>query len=153
MASDVGNDVRFDRTRLAWGGLGTNLSAVMASPEVQEVVPLWRFWEQWGIADTKMLGWWDDDVPVLSSHPDVKATVYLKRDHSMLVALGHFGDNATVATLTFKDGVARKLSARAIQAYQPARDFGAAAARIAVPVQAKGGWLIEVATVPTGTNP
>ena len=71
----------------------------------------------------------------------------------MLVALGHFGDNATVTTLTFKDGVARKLSARAIQAYQPARDFGAAAARIAVPVQAKGGWLIEVATVPTGTNP
>jgi len=43
-------------TRLAWGGLGTNMSAVLASPEVQEVVPVWRFWNDWGIAEAQMLG-------------------------------------------------------------------------------------------------
>ena len=41
---DMTNAPRFLGTRLAWGGLGTNMSAVLASPEVQEVVPVWRFW-------------------------------------------------------------------------------------------------------------
>ena len=42
--------------RLAWGGLGTNLSAVEATPEVQEVIPVWRFWGDWGIANAAMIG-------------------------------------------------------------------------------------------------
>lgn len=132
-------------TRLAWGGLGTNMSAVLASPEVKEVVPLWRFWKDWGLGDTQMLGWWDDEVPVTTSDPLVKATAYVKADLSMLIALGNFGPKATTVTLTFKDGKARKLSARAIDAYQPAREFdvGVGSAITNVPVQAKGGWLLE----------
>jgi hypothetical protein len=132
-------------TRLAWGGLGTNMSAVLASPEVQEVVPVWRFWNDWGIGDTQMIGWWEEDVPVTTSDPLVKATAYVKADLSMLIALGNFGANETTVTLTFKDGKARKLSARAIEAYQPAREFdvGAGSDISHVPVQAKGGWLLE----------
>ena len=128
-------------TRLAWGGLGANMTAVLASPEVQEVVPVWRFWGEWGIADAQMVGWWDEAVLVTTSDPAVKATVYLKEDKSMLIALGNFGSNMTRVTLTFQDGKPKKLSARAIEAYQPARAFGAGEA---VPVQAKGGWLLEV---------
>ena len=161
-------------TRLAWGGLGANISAVLASPEVQEVVPLWRFWKAWGIAEATMVGWWDEEVPVTTSDPMVKASVYVKPDNSMLIAIGNFGANATTVTLTLKNseggrgvGVkkagAGKLVARAIEAYQPEREFGlleqqlqvngaTAAARgaeernivsVGIPVQAKGGWLLE----------
>ena len=121
------------------------MSAVLASPEVHEVVPVWRFWPDWGIRETRMVGWWQEDVPVTTSDPLVKATAYVKADLSMLIALGNFGSNATTVTLTFKDGKARKLSARAIEAYQPAREFevGVGSGITNVPVQAKGGWLLE----------
>ena len=124
------------------------MSAVMASPEVQEVVPIWQYWMEWGIKDAKMLGWWEEDVPVTTSDPSVKATAYVKADQSMLIALGNFGANATTVTLTFKDGKLRKLSARAIQAYQPARDFDVAVGSVIanIPVHAKGGWLLERAS-------
>eukprot|EP01052_Picozoa_sp_SAG31_P007322 SAG31_NODE_348_length_17296_cov_5.089482_13_plen_305_part_00 len=151
-------------TRLAWGGLGTNMSAVLASPEVQEVVPLWRFWNDWNIAEAQMVGYWDAAVPVTTSSPLVKATVYVKADASMLIALANFGNQLTTVTLTFKGGggggdikkIGRKLSARAIEAYQPAREFtlevnaaaGAEATVVStgIPVHAKGGWLLETST-------
>jgi hypothetical protein len=100
-------------------------------------------------------------VPVTTSDPMVKATAYVKPDQSMLIALGNFGSNKTTVTLTFKPGSDSSggrgiLSARAIEAYQPARTFklefeagvgaGASAVSVGIPVQAKGGWLLERST-------
>ena len=101
-------------------------------------------------------------MPVTTSDPMVKATAYVKPDQSMLIALGNFGSNKTTVTLTlFKPGSDSSggggiLSARAIEAYQPARTFklefeagvgaGASAVSVGIPVQAKGGWLLERST-------
>jgi hypothetical protein len=136
--------------RLAWGGLGTNLSAVEATPEVQEVIPIWRYWAEFGIKEATMVGWWDDDCPVTTSDPDVKATVYIKqREQLMLIAIGNFGKNDSSVTLTFKkssgqlhSGGEQQLVAREIEAYQPAKTFSAASP---IPVASKRGWLLEVA--------
>jgi hypothetical protein len=75
-----------------------------------------------------------------------QATVYLKEDKSiMLIALGNFGDNETDVTITFTDGQPRKIIARAIEEYQPAREFGNGwGSGAEVVVQGKGGWLLEV---------
>ena len=77
-----------------------------------------------------------------TSDPAVKATVYLKPDGGMLVALANFGQNDTSVKLAFNASRSvTRLHARVIEAFQVARAFGAAEL---VPVAGKRGWLLEV---------
>ena len=39
---------------------------------------IWKVWDSFGIADAKMVGYWDKDPVVATSDPDVKATAYVK---------------------------------------------------------------------------
>jgi len=50
---------------------------------------MWRLWDEFGIQDAEMIGYWDDDCPVRTNHDDVLATVYRKPDKS-LIALGRW---------------------------------------------------------------
>ena len=106
-------------------------------------MPVWRLWREWGIADAQMIGWWDEACPVTTSDPKVKATAYVK-DHALLIALGNFGKNESLVTLTLTGTLAPKVkggwTARAIEGYQPARTF---ALGEAIPVAGKRGWLLE----------
>ena len=52
-------------------------------------VPVWKFWDKFGIADAKMVGYWDTGCPVSTSDPEVKATAYIK-DDSVLISVGNF---------------------------------------------------------------
>jgi hypothetical protein len=37
---------------------------------------MWNFWDQYHIDDKKMIGYWDEDIPVKSDNDSVKATFY-----------------------------------------------------------------------------
>ena len=41
---------------------------------------LWKFWDEFGIAEAKMTGYWVADCPVRTNNKDVLATVYQKKD-------------------------------------------------------------------------
>lgn len=70
--------------RLGWTG---------KSPE-----PLWKIWDQFGIQDSKMLGFWDDRCPVKTDHEEVYATAYLKKD-KIIVAVASWADSLAEFTL------------------------------------------------------
>jgi len=50
---------------------------------------LWRFWGEFGIQGTKMLGYWDERCPVRTGDPSVLATAYVK-EGATLIALAHW---------------------------------------------------------------
>jgi len=54
--------------------------------------PIWKVWDDFGIEDALMIGWWKKDVPVKTGHGDVLATVYTKEKKS-LVAIASWASN------------------------------------------------------------
>lgn len=109
-------------------------------------VPVWKFWDEFGIKDAKMLGYWDPECPVTISDPDVKATCYVK-DDSVLVSVGNFGtrDKNVSLNIDWKalgmDPAKAVISAPAVQYFQEATTFTAGRS---IPVKAKEGWLIVI---------
>ena len=51
--------------------------------------PVWKLWKEFGIEQSKMLGYWEPECPVSTSDPEVKATAYVK-DDAVMVSLGNF---------------------------------------------------------------
>ncbi len=107
---------------------------------------VWRVYDTFGIADSRMIGYWEADCPVKTRHPDVKATVYTKPG-TALIALGNFGDEKVDCTLNIdwsalglSPGTAT-LRAPETDSFQSERTF---AADEAIPIMAKRGWLIIV---------
>ncbi|HNY27759.1 MAG TPA: DUF6067 family protein [Candidatus Sumerlaeota bacterium] len=46
--------------------------------------PQWKFWDEFGMTGTKMIGYWDPACPVRTNRSDVLATVYLKKDQALI---------------------------------------------------------------------
>lgn len=58
--------------------------------------PIWEVWDEFGIQDAQMIGFWDQSPVITTNNQDVKATSYVK-DGKTLVSLGNFSDtNETV---------------------------------------------------------
>ena len=53
--------------------------------------PIWKLWDEFGIQDSQMTGYWIDDCPVKTGRPDVLATVY-EKNGSALIALASWAD-------------------------------------------------------------
>lgn len=49
---------------------------------------MWRFWDEFGIQDAEMLGYWNPKCPVRTSSPEVLATAYRKPGQTA-IALAH----------------------------------------------------------------
>lgn len=62
--------------------------------------PVWALWDSFGIGEARMLGYWDEDCPVQTSDPEVKATAYVKADQ-VLVSVGNFSNQDKTVTLSF----------------------------------------------------
>lgn len=113
---------------------------------VKSPVPMWRFWDAFGIQDAKMLGWWAEDCPVSVSDPEVKATAYAKKD-SVLVSIGNFSgrDKKIRLDVDYRklgiDPAKAKIEAPAIENFQPATVFKDGES---IPVKSKEGWLILI---------
>ncbi len=50
---------------------------------------MWRFWDEFGIQEAEMLGYWNPACPVKTNDPTVLASVYRKKDKS-LISLAHW---------------------------------------------------------------
>jgi hypothetical protein len=53
--------------------------------------PVWRMMDDFGIDQSRMLGYWLDDAPVRTGNPRVLATTYV-RDDAVLIALASWSD-------------------------------------------------------------
>ncbi len=85
--------------------------------------PIWALWESFGIGDAQMVGYWSDAPAAISSHPDIKATAFIKKGEKTLIALGNFSHDAHETTLTL-DWKALGLDPAKVRVHMPAiEDF------------------------------
>ena len=63
-------------------------------------VPVWKLWKEFGIEESRMIGWWDEKCAVETCDPEVKATAFIRKGR-VLVAIGNFSDKEKSVTLTF----------------------------------------------------
>ena len=109
-------------------------------------VPMWKYWDVFGIRDARMLGYWDPDCPVKTSDPEVKATAYVK-DGSTLVSIGNFSDKDKTVLLDINwkalgiNPSKASLMAPKIENFQEETSFRPGER---INVKSKQGWLLVI---------
>jgi hypothetical protein len=107
-------------------------------------VPVWKIWYSFGIADAEMLGYWDENCPVKTDNPNVKATAYVRPDKT-LISIGNFDakDISVRLTIDWKrlglDPAKVKIHAPQILNFQDGRIL---ALNASIPVKGKQGYLL-----------
>ncbi len=70
-----------------WRGMLFGMTA--RAPWSGDPAPIWKFWDEFGIQDSEMIGFWDLACPVSTNNEKAKATVYQKKGET-LIALGNW---------------------------------------------------------------
>ena len=107
---------------------------------------IWKIWDEFGIAESKMIGYWSDQPVVQCDNENVKATAYVK-ERKILVSIASWAkDHVEVSlqvdwTAVGLDGTAVRLYAPEIENFQVEKEF-----RIneKIPIDPKEGWLIYI---------
>lgn len=106
-----------------WRGMLYGMTNRMPWTSNSDPWPLWKLWDEFGMAQSEMIGYWVKSSPITTSHPDVPCTIY-KRYDKVLIALASWAENDTDIRLSiqwkklgFKPGSAI-LTAPAIKDFQ-----------------------------------
>ncbi len=117
--------------RLGWGGDPRNI---------------WKVWDDFGIQESKMIGYWDEKCPVRTSNDNILATVYLK-EKKALVSLASWSDKLTHVRLNINwqtlgiDQEKAKFTAPEIPGFQSSAIF---CEHDNITVEPGRGWLIII---------
>lgn len=105
--------------------------------------PVWKIWDEFGIEDSRMIGFWEDEPLVTTSDPEVKVTSYLKKDGSLLISVGNYSGKEKRVKLIFNtdryDGC--KLVAPEIEDFQDAAEWNM---KDVISIASKQGLLLLV---------
>ncbi len=127
-----------------WRGMVYGMTAQV--PWRYDALAMWPVWDSFGIAESKMLGYWDAACPVRTDSPDVLATAYV-RPGKTLVAVASWAKKPVQCRLAIDwkalglDSAKAVLSAPAIGGFQPAGRF---APTDAIPIEPGKGWVLIV---------
>jgi hypothetical protein len=107
---------------------------------------VWRVWDDFGIADAKMIGYWEKDCPVRTDRKDILATAYVKEGKT-LVALASWAPQTAACRLQI-DWKALGLNPAKVKCvspqvgnYQPARTWKFDQP---ISVEPAKGWMIVI---------
>ena len=105
--------------------------------------PVWGMMNDFGIAESRMLGYWLEHAPVATGRDDVLATTYV-RDGRVLIALASWSDQDEVVALELDMealGMGPEVTARApgVAGLQEARDIDLSAVRVPA---GQGLWVV-----------
>jgi Glycoside hydrolase 123, N-terminal domain len=109
-----------------WRGMLYGMTARL--PWAGDPRPLWRFFDEIGIASTRMIGYWSPRAPVKTGRDDVLATTYAG-DGRAIVALASWANQAVEVRLAVDwkalglDPAAARLRAPAIERFQEQASF------------------------------
>jgi len=119
--------------RLGWGG----------DPRM-----IWKLWDQFGIHDARMIGYWQKNGPVKTGHPDILATTFVKNG-SALIAVASWAPEPVECRLEI-DWAALGIDPSQAHFYAPPLDGIQMAALFQpaepIPVLPARGWLLIVDT-------
>ncbi len=115
---------------------------------------VWKIWDAFGIADSKMIGYWDAACPVKTDNPDVLATIYVKKGKALITVASWAKARVNVKlTVDWKalgiDPAKSRLHASACERFQPAGEFAPDAE---IPVDPGCGWMFVLDEQPAKTN-
>jgi hypothetical protein len=105
---------------------------------------IWKVWDEFGIQDAQMIGYWVPGCPVKASHEGILATVYLKK-RKALISIASWAKEAVACRLEIDwsalgmDPHKARLSARNIPAFQKEARFDPSAE---IPIEPGRGWLL-----------
>jgi len=125
-----------------WRGMTLGMTARL--PWSGDPAPLWKAWDDFGIQQSRIQGWWSGHDPVTTSDANVLATTWI-RTGSAMVSLGSWRDDDVSVRLTIDwkalglDPSRTRIRAPAIASFQDAASW-APADPITVP--AKKGLLL-----------
>ena len=108
--------------------------------------PVWKLWDDFGIDQAQMIGFWTQSPVVRTTNNEVKATAYV-RENQTLIALGNFDTRPQEVRLSIdwkQLGINPEhavLSVPEVKDFQAAGEFGI---HESIPVKAKEGYLIIV---------
>jgi hypothetical protein len=130
-----------------WRGMVFGMTSRLGWSDKSDPRPLWKLWDDFGIAQADMVGWWVHDAPVKTGREDVLATSYVRKGKGALVALASWAPEKTDAKLSIDwkalglDPSRATLVAPAVPGFQPAAMFKPGEA---IPVEPGKGWLLRV---------
>jgi len=107
---------------------------------------IWKIWDQFGIADAKMIGYWEKNSPVIVDNDDIKATIYTKKDRA-LISIASWAPEKVDVKLNIDlevlglEGKRVKLYAPAIAEFQEEKTFELTDKIPMVPTK---GWLLII---------
>lgn len=122
-------------------GATTRHSYYKSNPE-----HIWKLWNDFGIEESEMIGYWDEKAVVKTNHDLVKATAYI-RDDKTLISIGNFDTKDHNIKLTIDwsrlgiDPTKAILLVPEVEKFQQKGEFDV---NSQIPVEAKKGWLIIV---------
>ncbi len=105
---------------------------------------LWKVWDEFGISQSRMIGYWVPNCPVKTGHPNVLATAYV-RDGKTLVALASWAKDAVRCRLAVDwktlglEANKCRITAPAIANFQEAASYSI---EEEIPVPPGRGWLL-----------
>jgi len=109
-------------------------------------VPMWKLWDEFGISDSKMVGYWEKNPIVTLDQKNVFATTYV-RDGKTLISIGSWINEPVKVKMNVdwnRIGLKSsevKIIAPEIQGYQKERSFKA---DDSFPIEAKGDLLLII---------
>lgn len=105
---------------------------------------VWRVWDDFGIADADVLGFWEKNPAVVASDPTVKVTAFRKKGR-VLLSLGNYSDETKTINLNF-DWKQLDIDANDAEMVAPeVEDFQLSAhwpTDGMITIQPRKGWLI-----------
>jgi len=125
---------------------GTIYGMTSRLPWAGDPKPIWKFWDEFGIQDSKMIGYWSPNCPVKTDNKKILTTVYVKNDN-VLVALASWAEKEINCNLTINwqslklNPQITKIVAHQIENYQDAATFKV---NEPIPVQPGKGWLLVI---------
>lgn len=105
---------------------------------------VWKAWDDFGVAEARMIGYWEKGCPVRTDNPDVLATAYVRKDRT-LVSIASWAPKRVECRLVIDwkalglDPKKATFRAPAIERFQPEAIF---AKDDAIPVEPGKGWLL-----------
>lgn len=105
---------------------------------------MWKAWDEFGIADSRMIGHWVPSNPVRTGRDDVRATAYVREGKTM-VAVASWAKARVDVSLTVDwqalglDPAKARVTAPAIAGFQDGRTFDPAKP---IPIEVGKGWVL-----------
>ena len=125
-----------------WRGMVFGMTARL--PWAGDPRPLWRAWDDFGLAESRMIGWWVTGRPVRTGREDVLATTYALPGRAMVALASWAADTVTVVPqVDWRalgiDSARAVFTAPAIERFQPPATFRPGEG---VRVPPGKGWLL-----------